>query len=122
MAGNTLETAARATETKITTTTMTYVLKSIKKGPLITHLKVKKLNTQLGEGKRGKKCDQFDIFNVMAKSKISFQSIRHYARYIWEVAFSEGGGKGEHPKSVTELLRLEKKRFVRCLLLHKHNS
>jgi hypothetical protein len=25
----------------------------------------------------------------MAKSKISFQSIRQYARFIWEVTFSE---------------------------------
>jgi hypothetical protein len=25
----------------------------------------------------------------MAKSKISFQSIRKYARFIWEVTFSE---------------------------------
>jgi hypothetical protein len=28
---------------------------------------------------------QFDIFSVMAKSKISFQSIRQFARFIWEV-------------------------------------
>jgi hypothetical protein len=37
------------------------------------------------EGKKEKKWEQFDIFNVMAKSKISFQSIRQYSRFIWEV-------------------------------------
>jgi hypothetical protein len=36
-----------------------------------------------------KKWGQFDIFSVMAKSKIRFQSIRHYARFIWEATFSE---------------------------------
>jgi hypothetical protein len=41
------------------------------------------------EGKEGKKWSQCDIFNVMAKPKISFQSIRKYARFIWEVIFSE---------------------------------
>jgi hypothetical protein len=41
------------------------------------------------EGKKEKKWGQFDIFNVMAKFKISFQSIRQYARIIWEVTFSE---------------------------------
>jgi hypothetical protein len=37
------------------------------------------------EGKIGNEVDQFDILNVMAKLKISFQSIRQYARFIWEV-------------------------------------
>jgi hypothetical protein len=37
------------------------------------------------EGKKEKKWSQFDIFNVMDKFKISFQSIRQYARFIWEV-------------------------------------
>jgi hypothetical protein len=41
------------------------------------------------EGKKEKKWGQFDIFNVMTKSKITFQSIRQYARFIWEVTFSE---------------------------------
>jgi hypothetical protein len=37
------------------------------------------------EGKKEKKWGQFDIFNVMAKSKIKFQSIRQYTQFIWEV-------------------------------------
>jgi hypothetical protein len=41
------------------------------------------------EGKKEKKWGQFDIFNLMSKSKISFQSIRQHARFIWEVTFSE---------------------------------
>jgi hypothetical protein len=41
------------------------------------------------EGKTEKKWRQFDIFNVMAKSKISYQSIRQFAGFIWEVTFSE---------------------------------
>jgi hypothetical protein len=40
-------------------------------------------------GKKEKNLGQFDIFNVMAKSKTSFQSIRQYARFIWEMTFSE---------------------------------
>jgi hypothetical protein len=41
------------------------------------------------EGKKEKKWSQSDIFSVMTKFKISFQSIRQYARFIWEVTFSE---------------------------------
>jgi hypothetical protein len=41
------------------------------------------------QGKTEKKLGQFDIFNVMVKAKISFQSIRQYARFISEVTFSE---------------------------------
>jgi hypothetical protein len=41
------------------------------------------------EGKKEMKWGQFDNFNVMTKSKISFQSIRQYSRFIWEVT-SEG--------------------------------
>jgi hypothetical protein len=52
------------------------------------HLKVKRPDTPLVEGKTEKKWGQFDITNVMTKSKITFQSIRQYARFIWEVAFS----------------------------------
>jgi hypothetical protein len=41
------------------------------------------------EGKKEKKWLQFDIFNVMAKSKIRFNSNRQYVRFICEVTFSE---------------------------------
>jgi hypothetical protein len=40
------------------------------------------------EGKKEKKWGQFDIFNVIPKSKINFQSIRQYARFIWEATMS----------------------------------
>jgi hypothetical protein len=53
------------------------------------HLKVKKPDIPLGERRKGKKWGQIDIFNVMAKYKNSFQSIRQYAQYIWEVTLSE---------------------------------
>jgi hypothetical protein len=46
-------------------------------------------DTPFLEGKNENKWGQFDIFNVMAKSKISFQSVRQYARFIWEVTVSE---------------------------------
>jgi hypothetical protein len=36
------------------------------------------------EGKQERKWAQFHIFNVMAKSRISFQSIRQNAWFIWE--------------------------------------
>jgi hypothetical protein len=52
-------------------------------------LKVKRPDTPLVERKKEKKWGQIYIFNVMAKSKISFQSIRQYVRFIWEVTFSE---------------------------------
>jgi hypothetical protein len=39
------------------------------------HLKIKRPDTPLVERKKEKDWGQFDIFNVMAKSKISFQSI-----------------------------------------------
>jgi hypothetical protein len=58
-------------------------------GPFNIHLKVRRPDTPLVEGKKEKKWGQFDIFNVMVKAKISFQSIRQYARFIWEVTFSE---------------------------------
>jgi hypothetical protein len=41
------------------------------------------------QGKKEKKCGQFDIFSVMVKAKKNFQSIRQYARLMWEVTFSE---------------------------------
>jgi hypothetical protein len=41
------------------------------------------------EGKNEKKWGQIDMFNVMATSKISFQSITQYARFIYEATFSE---------------------------------
>jgi hypothetical protein len=59
------------------------------KGPFNIHLKVKRPNTPLVVRKREKMLSQFVIFNAMAKSKISFQSIRQYAWFIWEVTFSE---------------------------------
>jgi hypothetical protein len=40
-------------------------------------------------GKKENKWKKFDIFNVMTKSKISFQSIRQYSRFIWEVTRSD---------------------------------
>jgi hypothetical protein len=58
--------------------------KIYEKGPFNIHLKVKMPDTPLVKGKK-EKWGQFDIFNVMAKSKISFQSIRQYAQFIWEV-------------------------------------
>jgi hypothetical protein len=68
---------------------MTYVLKCTEKGPFNIHLEVKRPDTPLVEGKMEKKWGQFDIFNVIAKSKISFQSIIQYAWFICEVTFSE---------------------------------
>jgi hypothetical protein len=59
------------------------------KGPFNIHLKVKSPDNPLVEGKKEKKCGQFVIFNVMTRSKISFQSIRQYSRFISEVTFSE---------------------------------
>jgi hypothetical protein len=59
------------------------------KGKFSIHLKIKRSDTPLVEGKKEKKWGQFDTFNLMSKSKISFQSIRQYARFIWEVTFSE---------------------------------
>jgi hypothetical protein len=53
-----------------------YVLKIYEKGPFKIDIKAKRPDTPLVEGKKEKKWDQFDIFNVMAKFKISFQSIR----------------------------------------------
>jgi hypothetical protein len=50
--------------------------KMYEKGPFSIHLKVKRPDTSLVEGKSEKKWGQFDIFNLMSKSKISFQSIR----------------------------------------------
>jgi hypothetical protein len=63
--------------------------KTYEKGPFNIHLKVRRPDTPLVEGKTGKKGGRFDIFNVMVKAKISFQSIRPCARIIWEVTFSE---------------------------------
>jgi hypothetical protein len=63
--------------------------KMYEKGPCNIHLKVKRPDTPLVEGRKEKKWGQFDIFNVMAKSKISFQSIRQYARSIWEATFQK---------------------------------
>jgi hypothetical protein len=45
----------------------------------------KRPDTPLVEAKKENKWGQFDVFSVMAKSKISFQSIRKYVRFIWEV-------------------------------------
>jgi hypothetical protein len=45
------------------------------KGPFNIHLKVKRPDTAIVEGKK-EKGGQYDIFNAMDKSKISFQSIR----------------------------------------------
>jgi hypothetical protein len=59
------------------------------KGPFKIHIKVKRPDTPLVAGKKEKKWGQFDIFNVITKSKISFQSITQYSRFIWEVTFSE---------------------------------
>jgi hypothetical protein len=59
------------------------------KGPFIIHLEVNRPDTPLVKGKKEKKWGHFDIFNVIAKSKIRFQSIRQYSRFIWEVTFSE---------------------------------
>jgi hypothetical protein len=50
--------------------------KIYEKGSFSVHLKVKRPDTPLVEGKKEKKWGQFDIFNLMSKSKISFQSIR----------------------------------------------
>jgi hypothetical protein len=63
--------------------------KIYEKGPFKIHIKVKRPDTSLVEVKKKKKWGQFDIFSVMAKSKISFQSIRQYARFISEVTLSE---------------------------------
>jgi hypothetical protein len=63
--------------------------KMYEKWPFNIHLKIKRPDTPLVEGRKEKKWGQFDIFNVLAKSKISFQSIRQNARFIWEVMFSE---------------------------------
>jgi hypothetical protein len=68
---------------------VTYILKFTKKRPFNINLKVKRPDTPLVEGKKEKKWGQSDIFNFMATSKISFQSIRQYAWFIWEVNFSE---------------------------------
>jgi hypothetical protein len=59
--------------------------KIYEKRPFNIHLKVKMPETPLVEGKGENKWGQFDIFNVMAKSKVSFQSTRQYVRFIWEV-------------------------------------
>jgi hypothetical protein len=59
------------------------------KEPFSIHLKVKRTDTPVVERKKEKKWGQFNIFNVMAKSMISFQSIRQYGRFIWEMTFSE---------------------------------
>jgi hypothetical protein len=58
-----------------------------KKGPFNIHLKVKRPDIPLVEGKKEKKWGKFDLFNVMTISncKISFQSITQYSRFIWEV-------------------------------------
>jgi hypothetical protein len=58
------------------------------KGPFNIHLKVRRPATPLVERKKERKWGQFDIFNVMVKAKISFQSIRQYARFILKVTFS----------------------------------
>jgi hypothetical protein len=68
---------------------MTYILKFTKKGQFNIHIEVKRPDTPLGEGKKEKNWGKLDIFNVMAKSNISFQSSRQYARFIWEVILSE---------------------------------
>jgi hypothetical protein len=44
------------------------------KGPYSITIKVKRSDTPSVEGKMKKKWGKFDIFNVMSKSKISFQS------------------------------------------------
>jgi hypothetical protein len=59
--------------------------KMYEKEPFNMHLKVKRPDAPLVEGKNEKNWGQFDIFNVMSKCKISFQSIRQYSRFIWEV-------------------------------------
>jgi hypothetical protein len=66
--------------------------KIYEKWPFSIHLKVRRPVTPLVERKKEKKWGQFDIFNVMFKSKVSFQpfqSIRQYTRFIWEVTLSE---------------------------------
>jgi hypothetical protein len=59
--------------------------KIYKRGRFNIHLKVMRPNTPLMKGKKEKKWGQFDILSVIAKPKISFQSIRQCAQFIWEV-------------------------------------
>jgi hypothetical protein len=56
--------------------------KMYEKEPFNIHLKVRRPDTPLVQGRTEKKWGPFDIFNVMVKAKISFQSIRKYARFI----------------------------------------
>jgi hypothetical protein len=87
MEGKTQKKVSRATKKEKITT---YILKFTKKGPFNIHLKDKRHDTPLMEGgKKGKKWGQFDTCNVMAKSKISFQFIKQYGQFIWEVTFSD---------------------------------
>jgi hypothetical protein len=44
-------------------------------------------DTPLVVGRQENKWGRFDIFNAMTKSKINFQSIRQYSRFILEVIF-----------------------------------
>jgi hypothetical protein len=43
--------------------------------------------------KKEKNCVQFDIFNLVAKPKISFQCIGQHARFIWDVISRKNGSK-----------------------------
>jgi hypothetical protein len=42
-----------------------------------------------------KKCENFDLFNLMAHSKIEYKSVRHYSRFIWEVMIIQKEREGE---------------------------
>jgi hypothetical protein len=73
------------------------------------------------EGKKEKKWEQFETFNVMTKSKISFQSIRQYSRFIWEVTFSE---RIEANKVLDSPINQKKKKELtayipRCMVIKK---
>jgi hypothetical protein len=64
---------------------MTYILKFTIKDHSTSILKSRGLIPNLWKEKRKIKWAQFGIFNVVSKSKISFQSIRQYVQFIWEV-------------------------------------
>jgi hypothetical protein len=73
MKGRTLENVSRVTK-KENNNELSF--KTYDKWLFIIHLKVKRPDTPLVEGRKEKKWGQFDIFSVMTKSKISFHSIR----------------------------------------------
>jgi hypothetical protein len=69
MEGKTLENFSGVTKKE---KIMTSVLKSTKKGHSASTQKSKWSDIPLVEGKKENKWGQFDVFNVMAKPKISF--------------------------------------------------